>query len=79
MGKRPGQCSIGGCMTIGEPHALRYWPGGMTETRGSLPTLSVCETHWPAVQAKLADPRHWRAVHSVGVLSFRGTGVPPGS
>ena len=46
-------------------------------TRGTLPRLPVCETHWLTVQAKMADPRHWRTVYSVGVLSFRPTGVSP--
>ena len=79
MGKGPGECCIGSCITIGEPRELRYWPGGMRETRGALPKLPVCETHWPSVQAKMADPRRWRAVHSVGVLLFRPTGVSPES
>jgi hypothetical protein len=77
MNKRPGQCSIGACITISEPRELRYWPGGMMGTRGTLPRLPVCETHWLTVQAKMADPRHWRTVYSVGVLSFRPTGVSP--
>jgi hypothetical protein len=79
MGKRPGECSIEACVTIGEACELRYWPGGMRETRGALPRLPICETHWPTVQAKMARPRQWRAVYSLGVLSFRPTGVSPES
>ena len=75
MVKRPGQCAFGSCISAGELRKLRYWPGGMRETRGTLPSVCLCETHLPSVVAKMIDARHWRAVYSVGVLSFRPTGV----
>ena len=75
MSKPPAGCSIGGCANPGESRELAYWPGGMSQTRGARPSLPICEDHLPVVQAKLADPRHWRAVYHVGVLSFRPTGV----
>jgi hypothetical protein len=79
MIKPRGECAIGTCSSIGEPRALRYWPGGMREIRGTRPRLAICDPHWPSVEAKMADPRHWRAVYRLGVLSFRPTGVSPDS
>ena len=79
MGKLHGQCSIGACTTLGEARELPYWPGGMKGARGTQPRVPVCETHWLTVQAKMADPLHWRSVYSGGVLSFRPTGVSPAS
>jgi len=75
MAKPLGECSIQGCGNSGDPHELRYWPGGMRATRGALPSLPICEAHRPMVAAKMTDPRHWRAVYSLRVLSFRPTGV----
>ena len=75
MVKWAGDCSTEGCTNTGDPDELRYWPGGMRATRGALPSPPICPAHRPAVEAKMADPRHWRAVYSVGVLLFRPTGV----
>jgi hypothetical protein len=75
MVKRAGDCSIEGCANTADPDELRYWPGGKRATRGALPSLPICPAHRPAVEAKMADPRHWRAVYHGAVLSFRPTGV----
>ena len=79
MVKPVGECCIGGCASSGELHVLRYWPGGMSGARGALPSLALCGAHWPVTETKFADARHWRAVYSLGVLSFRPTGVGAGS
>ena len=79
VSKRPGECAVQGCVDSSSRRELPYWPGGMRETRGARPVLPICGAHWSMVQSKMADGRHWRAVYSMGVLSFRTTGVAPGS